>query len=70
MDDLEIKEQVRQFYNQVGWQMVGEGIYQNARYEDLRPVSSEYIKPGPSIMRTALRSLVARAMMSPVRVRA
>ena len=43
MDDLEIKEQVRQFYNQVGWQMVGEGIYQNARYEDLRPVSSEYI---------------------------
>ena len=43
MNDLEIKEQVRQFYNQVGWQMVGEGIYQNARYEDLRPVSSEYI---------------------------
>jgi SAM-dependent methyltransferase len=43
MDDLEIKEQVRQFYNQVGWQMVGEGIYQNARYEDLRPVSNEYI---------------------------
>ncbi len=43
MDDLEIKEQVRQFYNQVGWQMVGEGIYQNARYEDLRPVASEYI---------------------------
>jgi SAM-dependent methyltransferase len=43
MDDLEIKEQVRQFYNQVGWQMVGEGLYQNARYEDLRPVSSEYI---------------------------
>ena len=43
MDDLEIKEQVRQFYNQVGWQVVGEGLYQNARYEDLRPVSSEYI---------------------------
>ena len=43
MDDLEIKEQVRQFYNQVGWQIVGEGIYQNARYEDLRPVASEYI---------------------------
>ena len=43
MDDLEIKEQVRQFYNQVGWQMVGDGLYQNARYEDLRPVSSEYI---------------------------
>jgi hypothetical protein len=43
MNDLEEKEQVRQFYNQVGWHMVGEGIYQNARYEDLRPVSSEYI---------------------------
>jgi SAM-dependent methyltransferase len=43
MNDLEVKEQVRQFYNQVGWQMAGEGIYQNARYEDLRPVSSEYI---------------------------
>ncbi len=43
MSNLEVKEQVRQFYNQVGWQMVGEGLYQNARYEDLRPVSSEYI---------------------------
>ena len=43
MNDLEVKEQVRQFYNQVGWQKVGEGIYQNARYEDLRPVSSDYI---------------------------
>jgi SAM-dependent methyltransferase len=43
MNDSDIKQQVRQFYDQVGWQMVGEGIYQNARYEDLRPVSSEYI---------------------------
>lgn len=43
MNDLEVKEQVRQFYDRVGWQMVGEGIYQNARYEDLRPVSSQYI---------------------------
>ncbi len=32
-------------------------------------VSHQYITPGPSIMRTAFRSLVARAMMSPVRVR-
>ena len=32
-------------------------------------VSAQYITPGPSIMRTALRSLVERAMMSPVRVR-
>jgi SAM-dependent methyltransferase len=43
MSDTEIKQQVRQFYDQVGWQMVGEGVYQNARYEDLRPVSREYI---------------------------
>ena len=43
MNDSEIKQQVRQFYDRVGWQMVGEGMYQNARYEDLRPVSSEYI---------------------------
>jgi hypothetical protein len=32
-------------------------------------VSLQYMTPGPSIMRTALRSLVARAMMSPVRKR-
>jgi SAM-dependent methyltransferase len=36
------KEQVRQFYDRVGWQMEGD-FYQNARYEDLRPVSAEYI---------------------------
>ena len=36
----------------------------------VRLVSNQYMTPGPSIMRTALRSLVARAMMSPVRVRA
>ncbi len=39
----DIKQQVRQFYNQVGWQEVSEGVYQNAHYEDLRPVSREYI---------------------------
>lgn len=38
-----IKQQVREFYDRVGWQEVGEGIYQNARYEDLRPVSRDYI---------------------------
>jgi len=38
-----IKDQVREFYNQVGWQEVSEGLYQNARYEDLRPVAREYI---------------------------
>jgi ubiquinone/menaquinone biosynthesis C-methylase UbiE len=43
MGETEVKQQVRQFYDEVGWQMAGEGVYQNARYEDLRPVSSEYI---------------------------
>jgi SAM-dependent methyltransferase len=43
MDNADIKAKVRQFYDQVGWQQVGQGQYQNARYEDLRPVSSEYI---------------------------
>jgi SAM-dependent methyltransferase len=41
--ETDIKQQVRQFYDQIGWQETGEGIYQNARYEDLRPVSREYI---------------------------
>lgn len=44
MDDFEIKNQVREFYDQVGWKQVGDGLYQNARYEDLRPVSHEYIQ--------------------------
>jgi SAM-dependent methyltransferase len=43
MSDVEIKQQVSQFYDQIGWQMVGDGSYQNARYEDLRPVAHEYI---------------------------
>ncbi len=37
------REQVREFYDRIGWSQVGEGLYQNARYEDLRPVSREYI---------------------------
>jgi len=41
--ESDVKQQVREFYNQVGWHEVGEGVYQNARYEDLRPVSREYI---------------------------
>ena len=40
----EIKQDVREFYNQVGWQEVSEGVYHNARYEDLRPVSLAYIQ--------------------------
>jgi ubiquinone/menaquinone biosynthesis C-methylase UbiE len=41
--ESDIKQNVRKFYDQVGWQEVSEGVYQNARYEDLRPVSREYI---------------------------
>ncbi len=41
--DMTIKQEVREFYDQVGWQQVSEGVYQNARYEDLRPVAREYI---------------------------
>jgi ubiquinone/menaquinone biosynthesis C-methylase UbiE len=40
---VNIKQQVQDFYNQVGWQEVSEGVYQNATFEDLRPVSREYI---------------------------
>ena len=38
-----LKRSVRNFYDEIGWQHVSEGIYQNALYEDLRPVSREYI---------------------------
>ena len=41
--DAEIKKQVREFYDQVGWQEQSDGFYQNASYEDLRPVSQEYV---------------------------
>jgi len=37
------KQQVRDFYDQIGWSQISGGLYQNARYEDLRPVSREYI---------------------------
>lgn len=48
MNENDVKQQVSQFYDQVGWQEVaedqdGERRYQNAQYEDLRPVSREYI---------------------------
>lgn len=39
----EVKQEVRQFYDEIGWKLVGEDVYQNARYEDLRPVSRQYI---------------------------
>jgi ubiquinone/menaquinone biosynthesis C-methylase UbiE len=41
--EADIKREVREFYDSVGWKEVGQGVYQNARYEDLRPVSREYI---------------------------
>ncbi len=40
---MKVKQQVQEFYNQVGWQQLSEGVYQNAAYEDLRPVSRDYI---------------------------
>ena len=43
MRDNQIKKNVREFYDRVGWQMVNEALYQNAQYEDLRSVSREYI---------------------------
>ena len=44
MSDLEVKQQVRNFYDQIGWRVESDGFYQNARYEDLRPVAKEYIE--------------------------
>jgi ubiquinone/menaquinone biosynthesis C-methylase UbiE len=43
ISDTEIKHQVREFYDHVGWQEQSDGFYQNASYEDLRPVSHDYI---------------------------
>lgn len=43
MNNDSIKSDVRKFYDRIGWQMESDGFYQNARYEDLRPVSQEYI---------------------------
>jgi SAM-dependent methyltransferase len=39
-----MKNDVREFYDTIGWSQVSGGVYQNARYEDLRPVSQEYIR--------------------------
>lgn len=44
MSETEIKKQVRNFYDQIGWKLESDGFYQNARYEDLRPVTKEYIE--------------------------
>ncbi|MFN2119151.1 MAG: class I SAM-dependent methyltransferase [Anaerolineales bacterium] len=37
------KQRVREFYDEIGWRQGGEGLYQNARFEDMRPISREYI---------------------------
>lgn len=37
------KRAVQAFYDEIGWQVVTPQHYQNARFEDLRPVSREYI---------------------------
>ena len=39
----DVKREVREFYNQVGWQEISDGLYQNAHYEDLRPIVRDYI---------------------------
>jgi len=44
VSEPEVREEVRRFYDSVGWRRVGPGLFQNARYEDLRPVSQEYIQ--------------------------
>lgn len=43
MSEQSVKKNVREFYDHVGWQMVDDMLYQNAQFEDLRPVSREYI---------------------------
>jgi len=43
LSDIEVKNQVREFYDQVGWQEASDGFYQNASYEDLRSVAHDYI---------------------------
>ncbi len=43
MLEAHVKRQVREFYDSVGWRQIGEGLYQNARYEDLREVSRRYL---------------------------
>jgi SAM-dependent methyltransferase len=42
--EADVREEVRRFYDSVGWKRVGPGVFQNARYEDLRPVSQTYIR--------------------------
>jgi SAM-dependent methyltransferase len=41
--EARVKQQVREFYDSVGWKEMADGLYQNARYEDLRPVARDYV---------------------------
>jgi ubiquinone/menaquinone biosynthesis C-methylase UbiE len=41
--DEVLRQQVSSFYNEIGWKVENDGFYQNARYEDLRPIAHEYI---------------------------
>ena len=43
MSEQDNKNKVRKFYDAIGWSKESDGYYQNARYEDLRPISAEYI---------------------------
>ena len=43
-DGADVKRQVREFYDTFGWKPLAEGLYHDARYEDLRPVSREYVR--------------------------
>jgi SAM-dependent methyltransferase len=43
MAEASVQQQVQAFYDAVGWKQIGPGVYQNARYEDLRPVSRPYV---------------------------
>jgi SAM-dependent methyltransferase len=36
-------QRVRKFYDEIGWKKSGQLEFQNAQFEDLRPVSSQYI---------------------------
>lgn len=40
---MNTRQDVRQFYDRTGWSQDGDGLYQNAQYEDLRPVVRGYI---------------------------
>ncbi len=38
-----VKQQIMEYYNSVGWKSIDEGLFHNASREDLRPVARDYI---------------------------